>query len=386
MSLVINTNNIATIATNNLNANQVQLQRSLARLSSGSKIVAPHDDAGGLAVSTKLKAALNRNTRTQQNVSNAISFMQTQDGALKVATGILDRMSELKTMSIDPTKNAFDIANYNTEFKQLQAQLVNINDERFNGINLFDSNQDLSVSSTEDGVTGNVNMTRNGLFDEISSVNSTQKIISTAAYAAQTNDLTFTTASGLTATASLLAASNGATIDGAIKAINDALSAADISTITASESVDGKIVINATEDISIVEGASTPFTVAATGLATALDSAGTANGGVVKTQSYNTLADYKIGDVVTGATSDGTQVSYLINDTWAGSDLSFDVFAASVKATRLDNSLDPGVAVWTATQEAAQGAVVYNDSDGRYYLSRGAAGNYSDAQAADTAV
>ena len=379
MSLVINTNNIATIATNNLNANQVQLQRSLARLSSGSKIVAPHDDAGGLAVSTKLKAALNRNTRTQQNVSNAISFMQTQDGALKVATGILDRMSELKTMSIDPTKNAFDIANYNTEFKQLQAQLVNINDERFNGINLFDSNQDLSVSSTEDGVTGNVNMTRNGLFDEISSVNSTQKIISTAAYAAQTNDLTFTTASGLTATASLLAASNGATIDGAIKAINDALSAADISTITASESVDGKIVISATEDISIAE-------TVPSGLVTALDSTGTANGGVVKTQSYNTLADYKIGDVVTGATSDGTQVSYLINDTWAGSDLSFDVFAASVKATRLDNSLDPGVAVWTATQEAAQGAVVYTDSDGRYYLSRGAAGNYSDAQAADTAV
>ena len=379
MSLVINTNNIATIATNNLNANQVQLQRSLARLSSGSKIVAPHDDAGGLAVSTKLKAALNRNTRTQQNVSNAISFMQTQDGALKVATGILDRMSELKTMSIDPTKNAFDIANYNTEFKQLQAQLVNINDERFNGINLFDSNQDLSVSSTEDGVTGNVNMTRNGLFDEISSVNSTQKIISTAAYAAQTNDLTFTTASGLTATASLLAASNGATIDGAIKAINDALSAADISTITASESVDGKIVISATEDISIAE-------TVPSGLVTALDSTGTANGGVVKTQSYNTLADYKIGDVVTGATSDGTQVSYLINDTWAGSDLSFDVFAASVKATRLDNSLDPGVAVWTDAQEAAQGAVVYNDSDGRYYLSRGAAGNYSDAQAAATAV
>ncbi|MBT6958630.1 MAG: flagellin, partial [Opitutae bacterium] len=184
MSLVINTNNIATVATNNLNANQVQLQRSLARLSSGSKIVAPHDDAGGLAVSTKLKAALNRNTRTQQNVSNAISFMQTQDGALKVATGILDRMSELKTMSIDPTKNAFDIANYNTEFKQLQAQLVNINDERFNGINLFDGNQDLSVSSTEDGVTGTVNMTRNGLFDNLAETGLAQTVIATGAYAA----------------------------------------------------------------------------------------------------------------------------------------------------------------------------------------------------------
>ena len=88
--------------------------------------------------------------------------MQTQDGALKVATNILDRMSELKTMSIDPTKNTYDLANYNTEFKELQRQLVNINDERFNGINLFHETSDLSVSSTEDGVTGTVNMTRNG--------------------------------------------------------------------------------------------------------------------------------------------------------------------------------------------------------------------------------
>ena len=187
MSLVINTNNIATIATNNLNANQVNLQRSLARLSSGSKIVAPHDDAGGLAVSTKLKAALNRNTRTQQNVSNAISFMQTQDGALKVATNILDRMSELKTMSIDPTKNAYDIANYNTEFKELQRQLVNINDERFNGINLFNASSDLSVSSTEDGVTATVNMTRSGLFDNLAKSGLAQTVIGTAAYVA-TND------------------------------------------------------------------------------------------------------------------------------------------------------------------------------------------------------
>ena len=187
MSLVINTNNIATIATNNLNANQVNLQRSLARLSSGSKIVAPHDDAGGLAVSTKLKAALNRNTRTQQNVSNAISFMQTQDGALKVATNILDRMSELKTMSIDPTKNAYDLANYNTEFKELQRQLVNINDERFNGINLFHETSDLSVSSTEDGVTGTVNMTRNGLFDNLAKSGLAQTVIASAAYVATDN-------------------------------------------------------------------------------------------------------------------------------------------------------------------------------------------------------
>ena len=137
MSLVINTNSIATTAMRNLNANQANLQRSLARLSSGSKIVIPSDDAGGLAVATKLKAVLNRNVRAQQNVQNALSFMQVQDGAMKSATQILDRISELKTMSLDVTKNALDIANYDAEFNQLQDQLTNIRDEKFNGIDLF---------------------------------------------------------------------------------------------------------------------------------------------------------------------------------------------------------------------------------------------------------
>ncbi len=152
MSLVINTNSIATTATRNLNANQANLQRSLARLSSGSKIVIPADDAGGLAVANKLKAVLNRNVRTQQNVQNALSFMQVQDGAMKSASQILDRISELKTMSLDVTKNALDIANYDAEFNQLQNQLVNIRAEKFNGINLFQTSaSDLSVYSTEVG-------------------------------------------------------------------------------------------------------------------------------------------------------------------------------------------------------------------------------------------
>ena len=142
MSLVINTNNIATITRNYLNTNQANLQRSLARLASGSRIVKPSDDAGGLAVGNKLSATLNRNSRAQQNVQNSISFLQVQDGALTQVGKILDRMSELKTMSLDVTKNSLDIANYDTEFNQLQDQLTNIRDEKFNGINLFTPNAD----------------------------------------------------------------------------------------------------------------------------------------------------------------------------------------------------------------------------------------------------
>ena len=136
MSLVISTNSTATQSRNYLAANQTNLQRSLGRLASGSRIVRPSDDAGGLAVGSKLTATVNRNVRTQQNVSNAISFLQVQDGALASAGKILDRMSELKTMSL-MTKNSLDIANYDAEFNQLQDQLANIRSEKFNGINLF---------------------------------------------------------------------------------------------------------------------------------------------------------------------------------------------------------------------------------------------------------
>jgi len=147
MSLVINTNSIATAAANYLEVNQANLQRSLTRLASGSKIVTPSDDPGGLAVGMKLAATLNRNTRTQQNVQNAISFLQVQDGALTQVTKILDRMSELKTMHLDVTKNTSDLLNYDAEFNQLQDQLTNIRDEKFNSISLFQQTAALATAS-----------------------------------------------------------------------------------------------------------------------------------------------------------------------------------------------------------------------------------------------
>jgi flagellin len=155
MAVVINTNYAATVATNNLAASNSSLQRSLNRLSSGSKIVAPSDDAGGLAVSMKLDAAAKRQGSVSNNVGNAVSFLQTQDGALKVSGKILDRMSELKTLYEDATKNSSDKANYDTEFKALSKQLQSITNEKFNGIALFaSSGNDKTIYATEDLSTG----------------------------------------------------------------------------------------------------------------------------------------------------------------------------------------------------------------------------------------
>src|SRR5512138_384345 len=108
MSVVINSNYAATVASNNLNASNSMLQKSLARLSSGSKIVNPADDAGGLAVSMRMSAAIRRTDAANNNVANATSFLQTQDGALATAGKVLDRISELKTLSQDVTKTTVD--------------------------------------------------------------------------------------------------------------------------------------------------------------------------------------------------------------------------------------------------------------------------------------
>ncbi|MBE7537077.1 MAG: flagellin [Opitutaceae bacterium] len=153
MSVVINTNYSATIASNNLAASNSMLQKSLNRLSSGSKIVSPADDAGGLAVSMKLAATAKRAGAVATNIGNSVSLLQTQDGALKVAGKVLDRISELKTLYADPTKNSSDLANYDSEFTALQAQLTAISSEKFNGRAMFGTSASFSVQVTEDGGT-----------------------------------------------------------------------------------------------------------------------------------------------------------------------------------------------------------------------------------------
>jgi len=139
MPLNINTNAAASSASYYLSKNNAALQKSLTRLSSGSRITQPADDAGGLAVSMKLSGTINRLTGVEKNIDNSISFLQVQDGVLESAGKILDRMAELKALSQDVLKNDSDIANYNSEFRNLQVQLYQMSETTFNGVSLFSS-------------------------------------------------------------------------------------------------------------------------------------------------------------------------------------------------------------------------------------------------------
>ncbi len=137
MAVTLNSNSAARIAAHDLSKANDALRRSLARLSSGNRIVDSRDDPGGMSVAYKLNSRLSRTEAIRHNVQNGISFLQVQDGALESAGQVVSRMAELRAMAQDVTKNVGDIENYSKEFRELQKHLAQVYREKFNGVSLF---------------------------------------------------------------------------------------------------------------------------------------------------------------------------------------------------------------------------------------------------------
>ncbi|MGO8764244.1 MAG: flagellin [Limisphaerales bacterium] len=135
--MVINTNISAQTAAQELGQSSTNLSKALEELSSGSKINSPADDSAGLAVSMNLTAQMGENTAANDNVNDAISFNQTQDGYLQQVNNALDRMSELSVQSQDVTKSGSDRALYQQEFNTLANYVNNVSTQSFNGVSLF---------------------------------------------------------------------------------------------------------------------------------------------------------------------------------------------------------------------------------------------------------
>jgi flagellin len=151
----INTNPAASAASYSLDNVSRNLQKTLVRLSTGSRIVTPMDDAGGLAVAMRLNAAVRRTEATQNNVSNAQAFLETQDGVLKSAEKVINRLGELTQLGTDVTKSTNDLALYQAEVNSLKAQLGSLISESFNGVSLFSAGTSATVIDT----TGTVGIT-----------------------------------------------------------------------------------------------------------------------------------------------------------------------------------------------------------------------------------
>jgi flagellin len=150
--MIISTNITSQVSAHNLESSQALLSKSLARLSSGRKIVSPADDAAGLAVGSRLTAQIRRLDAARGNVGNAISFTQTQDGYLKKIADALTRMSELSLQAQDVTKSDEDRTLYQSEFAQLSEFIANSATKDFNGVSLF-SGESLDVTLDSEGNT-----------------------------------------------------------------------------------------------------------------------------------------------------------------------------------------------------------------------------------------
>jgi flagellin len=135
-----------------------QLQKSDAKLASGSKLVG-NDDAAGTAVSAKLDAVVRRLFSASEGAQNLISFSQTSSGELSNISKGLSRMGELAMRATNGTLSDSDRANLNTEYTQLRDTLSNqVSNASFNGNRLFDATQNISSPIDANGTTYQLNI------------------------------------------------------------------------------------------------------------------------------------------------------------------------------------------------------------------------------------
>jgi flagellin len=147
MALVINTNVASLNAQRNLNSTQLQLSKSMERLSSGLRINRAGDDAAGLAISQNMQANIRSMNQAVRNANDGISLVQTAEGALNESSNILLRMRELATQAANGVLSTSQRDNIQVEFKNLQEEIDRISAVTdFNGTKLL--NGDLSAGTT----------------------------------------------------------------------------------------------------------------------------------------------------------------------------------------------------------------------------------------------
>jgi len=132
--------NVASLgAQRHLNNTSNALQGSIAKLSSGFRINSAADDAAGLAVSEEMKSDIRSIGQASRNANDAVSMVQTAEGALGQVHNILGRMKELSVQANSDGINDTQRAHIDTEFQQLVAEIDDIaSTTSFNGNNLLD--------------------------------------------------------------------------------------------------------------------------------------------------------------------------------------------------------------------------------------------------------
>jgi flagellin len=168
MGLRINTNVPSLVAQRNLRGNRQMLDRTLERLSSGSRINHAGDDAAGLAISETLRAQIRGITQAERNAQDGISLVQVAEGGLVEVANILIRMRELGVQASSDTVGTRERGFLNNEFQQLSEEIDRIaNSIEFNGNPLLNGNG--SAFEVQIGTKNNPLVDRIKLFDPYAS-------------------------------------------------------------------------------------------------------------------------------------------------------------------------------------------------------------------------
>jgi flagellin len=137
---VISTNTAANTALRYLNTNSTAQSESLAKLSSGSRIVSAKDDASGLAIATSMNADITVLNQAATNVTSGTSVLNTADGALSNIADILQRMKSLTAQAQSGSSSTDDLSYINAEYTQLSSEIDDIaSTTNFNGVALLSS-------------------------------------------------------------------------------------------------------------------------------------------------------------------------------------------------------------------------------------------------------
>ena len=146
---VINTNSAATIAANALTRNERSMATAMERLSTGLRINTAGDDAAGLAISSRMTSQINGLNMAVRNANDAISMIQTADGAMVEVTNMLHRMQELALQASSGTMSTTDQAALDVEFQALDDQIDLIaTSTEWNGTKLLDGSLNASAASS----------------------------------------------------------------------------------------------------------------------------------------------------------------------------------------------------------------------------------------------
>jgi flagellin len=136
----INTNVKSLIAQQALTVNNRGLTKTMEQLSTGKRINSASDDAAGLSISNKMTAQIRGLNQAVRNANDAISMVQTAEGALNEVTNMLQRMRELAVQSVNGTNSSTDRASLDAEFDQLHSEISRIsNKTTWNGMEILGS-------------------------------------------------------------------------------------------------------------------------------------------------------------------------------------------------------------------------------------------------------